>query len=178
MVTVAAFTACSPEKFDAPDQNGIPSISGVDIQLTVDQTVNQATYTVAGLQKATYPIWLLDGKTYSTLTQGAYSNSKAGTHTLELRIGNKNGFSQGTVFKEFTFDNTIIDFTPYINRITGEWRINYAEAGHMVSRVPMVATGGALLPTTRLTGVSMTTASPSPLIANIPIILEKVAQSM
>ncbi len=131
MVTVAAFTACSPEKFDAPDQNGIPSISGVDIQLTVDQTVNQATYTVAGLQKATYPIWLLDGKTYSTLTQGAYSNSKAGTHTLELRIGNKNGFSQGTVFKEFTFDNTIIDFTPYINRITGEWRINYAEAGHM-----------------------------------------------
>ena len=36
MVTVAAFTACSPEKFDAPDQNGIPSISGVDIQLTVD----------------------------------------------------------------------------------------------------------------------------------------------
>ena len=53
MVTVAAFTACSPEKFDAPDQNGIPSISGVDIQLTVDQTVNQAT--LPGFKKQLIP---------------------------------------------------------------------------------------------------------------------------
>ena len=131
LMMALAITACSPEKFDGGNQGGIPTISGVDILVNVDQTVNQATYSASGLQKGTYPIWVLDGKTYSTLSQATYSNSKAGTHELELRIGNRNGFSQGSVTKSFTFDNTIVDFTPYINRITGEWRINYAEAGHM-----------------------------------------------
>ena len=126
-----ALMACSPESFDGPDQNGLPAVSGVGIQLNVDQEVNQATYTVTGLPMGTYPIWVLDGKTYSTLSKGTYSSSKAGTHDLELRIGNKNGFSQGSVSSSFTFEKTLIDFTPYIKRISQEWRINYAEAGHM-----------------------------------------------
>ena len=131
LLMALAVTACSPEEFDGGSQNGIPSISGVEIQLNVDQEVNQASYEATGLQKGTYPIWVLDGKNYSTLSKATYSNSKAGAHTLELRVGNKNGFSQGSVSKEFTFNNTIIDFTPYINRISREWRINYAVAGHM-----------------------------------------------
>ena len=124
-------TACSPEKFDGPDQNGIPSISGKDIQVSVDQAVNQATFTVSGMEKGTYPIWIIDGKSYSTLDPTSYSNAKAGTHDIELRIGNRNGFSQGSVSKSFKFDNSIVDFSTYFSRISRTWRINYAESGHM-----------------------------------------------
>ena len=125
------FTSCSPEKFDGPDQNGIPSISGKDIQVSVDQAVNQATFTVSGMEKGTYPIWVIDGKSYSTLDPTSYSNAKAGTHDIELRLGNRNGFSQGSISKSFKFDNSIVDFSVYVNRIARTWRINYAESGHM-----------------------------------------------
>ena len=127
----AALTSCSPEKFDGPNQAGIPSISGKDIQLTVDQTVNQATFTVSGIEKGTYPIWVIDGQSYSTLDPGSYANAKAGSHDIELRLGNKNGFSQGSVTKSFSFDNSIVDFSAYFTRIARTWRINYAEQGHM-----------------------------------------------
>ena len=126
-----ALTSCSPETFDGPDQNGIPSISGVDINMNVDQTVNQATFSVANMPKGTYAIWNVNGNMYSTLNPMNWANNKAGTYDVELRLGNRNGFSQGSISKTFTFEKSQIDLTPYINRISREWRINYAEQGHM-----------------------------------------------
>ncbi len=125
------FTACSPEEFDGPNQAGIPSISNVDISMNVDQTVNQATFSVANMPAQTYAIWKVNGNTYSTLNPMDWANSKAGTYDVELRLGNRNGFSQGSITKQFTFENSQIDLTPYINRISRTWRINYTEAGHM-----------------------------------------------
>jgi hypothetical protein len=127
----AALTACSPEKFDGPDQGGIPSVSNVDINMNVDQTVNQATFSVANMPAQTYAIWKVNGNTYSTLNPMNWANSKAGTYDVELRLGNRNGFSQSSITKTFTFENSQIDLTPYINRISRTWRINYAEQGHM-----------------------------------------------
>ena len=127
----AALTACSPEEFDGPNQAGIPSISNVDINMIVDQTVNQATFTVANMPAQTYAIWTVNGTQYSTLNPMYWANNKAGTYDVELRLGNRNGFSQGSISKTFTFENSQIDLTPYINRISRTWRINYAEAGHM-----------------------------------------------
>ena len=127
----AALTACSPEEFDGPNQAGIPSISNVDINMIVDQTVNQATFTVANMPTQTYAIWTINGTQYSTLNPMNWANNKAGTYDVELRLGNRNGFSQGSISKAFTFENSQIDLTPYINRISRTWRINYAEAGHM-----------------------------------------------
>ena len=125
------FTACSPEEFDGPNQAGIPSISNVDISMNVDQTVNQATFSVANMPAQTYAIWKVNGNTYSTLNPMNWANSKAGTYDVELRLGNRNGFSQSSITKTFTFENSQIDLTPYINRISRTWRINYTEAGHM-----------------------------------------------
>ena len=124
------FTACSPEKFEGPNQAGIPSISGVDFNMNIDQSVNQATFT-ANLPAQTYAIWKINGNTYSTLNPMNWSNSKAGTYDVELRLGNRNGFSQASISKQFTFENSQVDFTAYYNRISRTWRINYAEAGHM-----------------------------------------------
>ena len=131
LMVAMAFTACSPETFDGPDQNGIPSVSGVDINLIVDQSVNQATFNVANMPKGTYALWTVNGNVYSTLNPMNWANSKAGTYDVELRLGNRNGFSQSSITKNFTFENSQVDFTPYISRISRTWRINHTEVGHM-----------------------------------------------
>ncbi len=131
LVAVMALTACSPETFDSPSQSGLPSVSGVTINKTIDQNVNQATFSVGNMPQGTYPIWKINGTVYSTLSTVSWSNAKAGTYDIELRLGNKNGFSQSSINESFTFDKTQVDFTAYINRISRTWRINYAVAGHM-----------------------------------------------
>jgi hypothetical protein len=125
------FTACSPDEFSGADPNGLPTMEGVDFQITVDQETNQmvATCTPAA---GTYPIWILDGTTYSSLYEVGYKNDEAGTHTVELRLGNRNGISQAGVKKEYTFNETKIDYSSDFRRITGkEWRIDNKEQGHM-----------------------------------------------
>ena len=131
LMVAMALTACSPETFDGPDQNGLPSVTGVDIDMNVDQAVNEATFNVPNLPKETYAIWKINGSQYSTLNPTHWANSKAGTYEVELRLGNRNGFSQSSISKTFTFNNSQVDFTPYINRISRTWRINHTEVGHM-----------------------------------------------
>ena len=123
--------SCSPDEFDGANPNGIPTMENVDFQITVDQETNQmvAHYSPA---PGTYPVWILDGATYSTLNEVGYKNDEAGTHTIELRLGNRNGFSVTGIKKEYTFNETKIDYTADFRRITGkEWRIDNKEAAHM-----------------------------------------------
>jgi hypothetical protein len=125
------FTACSPESFEGADPNGIPTVSGVDFNISVDQETNQmvATYTP---QAGTYPVWILNGNTYSTLQEVGYQNPEAGTYTIDMKLGNRNGFSQAVVSKTFTFNETKIDYSADFKRITGkEWRFANKEAGHL-----------------------------------------------
>ena len=51
LMVAMALVSCSPETFDEPKQSGIPSISNVDIDMNVDQSVNQATFKVANMPK-------------------------------------------------------------------------------------------------------------------------------
>ena len=127
----AVLTACSPEEFDGADANGLPTVSGVDFNINVDQETNQMTATYTP-QAGTYPIWILDGTSYSTLNEVGYKNSEAGTHTVELKLGNRNGISQAGVKKEYTFNETKVDYSADFRRITGkEWRIANKEVAHM-----------------------------------------------
>lgn len=131
LVAGTMMTACSPDSFDGADPNGIPSVSGVDFNISVDQETNQmiATYTP---QPGTYPVWILNGNTYSTLQEVGYNNPEAGTYTIDMKIGNRNGFSQGTISKTFTFNETKVDYSADFRRITGkEWRIANKEVAHM-----------------------------------------------
>ena len=124
-------SSCSPDEFDGADPNGIPTIGSADFQISVDQETNQmvATYTP---QAGTYPIWIIDGTSYSTLSEVGYTNTEAGTHTIELKLGNRNGISQAGVSKTFTFNETKIDWSADFRRITGkEWRIDNKEVAHM-----------------------------------------------
>lgn len=131
LLLAMAFTACSPEEFEGADPNGLPTVSGIDFSLSVDQETNQmiANYTP---QPGTYPIWILDGTSYSTLQEVGYKNSEAGTHTIELRLGNRNGISQTGIKKEYTFNESKIDYTNDFRRITEkEWRFDHKEPAHL-----------------------------------------------
>ena len=130
-LTAMLFTACSPEEFEGADPNGLPTVSGIDFDISVDQETNQmiASYTP---QPGTYPVWILDGTTYSTLQEVGYKNDEAGTHTIELRIANRNGMSQTGVKKEYTFNESKIDYTNDFRRITEkEWRFDNKEVAHL-----------------------------------------------
>ncbi len=131
LLTGVMMTACSPESFDGADPNGIPSVSDVDFSINVDQETNQmiATYTP---QPGTYPVWIINGTTYSTLQEVGYQNPEAGSYTIDLKLGNRNGFSQGIVSKSFTFNETKIDYSADFKRLCGkEWRIANREVAHM-----------------------------------------------
>ena len=127
----ATFASCSPDSFEGADPNGLPTVDGVTFDISVDQETNQmiAKYTP---QPGTYPVWIINGTTYSTLQEVGYQNPEAGTYSIGLKIGNRNGFSQGTVTREFTFNETKIDYSADFRRITGkEWRFANKEAAHL-----------------------------------------------
>jgi len=127
----AALTACSPDEFEGANANGLPTMGSMDFQITVDQETNQMVAT-CNPPAGTYPVWILDGASYSTLSEVGYKNDEAGTHTVELKLGNRNGISQASVKKQYTFNETKIDYSADFRRITGkEWRIDNKEPGHM-----------------------------------------------
>ena len=126
-----AFTACSPEDFKGADPDGLPTVSGIDFQISVDQETNQmvASYTP---EAGTYPVWILDSTSYSTLQEVGYKNNEAGTHTIELRLGNRNGISQTGIKKNYTFNESKIDYTNDFRRIAEkDWRLDHKEVAHL-----------------------------------------------
>lgn len=131
LLTGLALTACSPDSFDGADQTKIPTVAGQDFTLEVDQEVNQIRVSYPETA-GTYPIWIFNGATYSTLNNAGWSNAERGTYTVEMKLGNRNGISQGTLKKTFTFNETKANYTSLLNRISGkEWRIDNAEPAHL-----------------------------------------------
>ena len=131
MMACLAFTACSPDEFEGADPNGIPTMDGVDFTMDVDQEVNQVTFHFPET-KGVYPIWIINNATYSTLNEVGWSNTEAGTYPVELKLGNRNGFSQRGITKTFTFNETKVNYTSLFNRIKDkEWRIDNKEVAHL-----------------------------------------------
>ena len=124
-------SSCSPDSFDGADPQGLPEVGSTDFQISVDQETNQMIANITA-PAGTYPIWILNGTSYSTLSEVGYQNPEAGTYSVALKLGNRNGISQGTITKEFTFNETKVDYTADFRRICGkEWRIANREAAHM-----------------------------------------------
>ncbi len=133
-----AMTACSPEEFAGADGN-IPSVSDYEnaIDIQVDQTTNQVTFTLNA--KGCMPYWYFRdesvAKAYSTVNGLTKIYTLAGDYTVDVRLMNRNGVSDGVITKTFHIDNTIFDFSKYITMLTGdsskEWRINSAVQGHL-----------------------------------------------
>ncbi len=106
-VMALGFTACSPEEFTAPDKAGIPLASDYAdaVKINVDQTTNTAYFTFDPVPGVT-PIWIIDGKKYTSTFATSQYYRKAGDYTVEVKISNANGISDGTISKVFHIDKT------------------------------------------------------------------------
>lgn len=135
LMAVLAMTACSPEKFDGADENGLPNIASADYTVTVDQETNMVTFTLN--TPGMYPIWTIEGSPEYKGTVNGYKKHYIfkGTYNYTLKVGNRNGVSDGEVTGTFTIDNTRYDFSKTIAALTGgdtkEWRIYASKKGHM-----------------------------------------------
>ncbi len=146
LAVLAVTAACSPDSFDGADGK-IPSLEGVEPVVTVDQNLNQVTFSLPADVKGVMPVWIFyenkgtenEKVTYSTVNGLKKIFTKAGDYDAEFKLMNRNGLSDGS--KSFTFhiDNTVVNFDKYLTLISGgtaagsskEWRIDNSKAGHM-----------------------------------------------
>ena len=132
-------TACSPEEFSGADQNGLPTVDGVNMTWNVDAETNQVTASVPEMP-GVYPLWYIhwynakgeEQTFYSTLDSISKQFVDAGDYDITLRLGNKNGFSQAGITKTAHFPKSLVDWAPFYTKLSNkEWRIDHAEKGHV-----------------------------------------------
>lgn len=142
LLAATFFAACSPEEYEGADENGLPTVEGVDFTVNVDQATNEVVIAAPSLPQGTYPIWYIDTNNdgtpdmYSTLPSLAKIYGAHGDYTAELHLGNRNGFSRAGVKKTFHVDNDLLD-PALIKRLSGkQWRIDHAVEYHMACGEP------------------------------------------
>ncbi len=98
--------ACSPEEFEGASGN-VPQASDYadNFTVTVDQSTNNATFEFTSAPGVT-PVWIIDGTTYSTEYSFTRFYRKAGTYSVECKVRNADGISDGSITKEFIIEKT------------------------------------------------------------------------
>ncbi|MBD5355750.1 MAG: hypothetical protein HDR88_01935 [Bacteroides sp.] len=134
-----AMTACSQEKIFEPSQAGLPKASDYRIDISVDD-LNNVELNIVDLNgnRATgvYPIWYVN-ESQRPSTSLTYRDliTIAGEYPVEMKVGNANGVSEGSVTGTIVIDKTIFDFTPYMTGLTNgstkEWAVDGTKAGNM-----------------------------------------------
>lgn len=101
------FMACSPEDFTSPYEAGIPVASVYEdaIQIVVDQETNNVSFTFKSSQGVT-PVWIFDGSKYSSDFTFKRYYRKSGDYSVDVKIANANGMSDGIISKTFHIDKT------------------------------------------------------------------------
>lgn len=136
---VIALGACSQESIFEPNANGIPQASDYQIGVSVDELNNVELNILdknGATAKGVYPIWYVNGSTRPS-TSLTYRDllTIAGDYPVEMKVGNANGVSDGTVTGTIHIENTIFDFTPYMRALTDnsskEWAVDATADGNM-----------------------------------------------
>ena len=97
--------ACSPEEYEGASGN-VPQASDYadNFTITVDQSTNTATFEFISAPGVT-PVWVIDGA-YSTESSFTRFYRKAGTYSVECKVRNRDGISDGSITKDFTIEKT------------------------------------------------------------------------
>ena len=107
-IVVAGFamTACSPEEFSEADGN-IPQASEFadNFKITVDPATNYANFEFVSAPGVS-PVWILDGATYSSSYSFSKYYRKKGSYTVQCKVKNANGISDGSIVKTFEVEKT------------------------------------------------------------------------
>ncbi|GAB3424628.1 hypothetical protein [Niabella aquatica] len=135
LIMLLTFAACKKD-IAHPVEGEIPLATDIDVDIAVNQELNQVTFTLKN--KGVYPVWSFEenSKTvYSTLNGFTKIYNTAGTYSVNIRIGNANGISDGAITKTFTINNSLVDFDKYIGLIAGKesktWSIARKEPAHL-----------------------------------------------
>lgn len=111
LMAIIAFCmgSCSTEDFTAPNEAGIPQATDYEntIQIDVDQTNNYVTFSFK--ERKVMPVWIIDGKTYSSVFSMKKYYRKAGDYSIDVKIANANGISDAAITKTFHIDKTIMN---------------------------------------------------------------------
>ncbi len=101
-----AMTACSPEEFTGANGN-IPQASEYadNFKVTVDQATNYAYFEFTSAPGIT-PVWIIDGVSYSSAFNFSKYYRKKGSYTVECKVKNSNGFSDGAITRTFEVEKT------------------------------------------------------------------------
>ena len=106
---VAALTlvACSPDSYDSPNLKAIPVASDYEenVTVTVDQETNYAYFNFRSAPGVT-PVWIIDGTSYTGEFTAKKYYRKAGEYSVECKVKNANGISDGSIIRTFTIDKT------------------------------------------------------------------------
>ena len=134
-----ALGACSTEPNFQPSMAGLPQASDYQIGISVDE-LNNVELNILDKNgqnaKGVYPVWYINGSTRPS-TALTYRDliTIAGEYPVEMKVGNGNGVSEGSVTGTIHIDRTIFDFTPYMKALTDnttkEWAVDGTKQGHM-----------------------------------------------
>ena len=104
MGILAFATACSEEKITNVDVNGLAEAGDYSILVSVDDATNEYTLTLNSY-KGVYPVWsvyanakdpsVVSVRSTKQVLKGVIRN--AGDYTVEARVGNHNGISEGVL---------------------------------------------------------------------------------
>ena len=128
---------CTRVEYDVPQENGIKYAEAYTPSVTVDQEINQVTFSVDGT--SVVPVWVFQdkgGEWSEYHPQNGYKKifTSAGDYTVRMYVMNANGLSPDYVTKTFHINNSIVNFDRYIRYISGGaskvWRIDNAVPGH------------------------------------------------
>ena len=138
MASALVLTACAKEQYEHPSEINAPrSASDYNPTITVDQSVNQVTFTLG--EKAIIPVWVFQnsaGEWSDIHARDEYKRifAVAGDYSVRMYVMNASGMSPDYVEKTFHIDNTIMSFDKYIRQISGGsekvWRIDNSVAAH------------------------------------------------
>ena len=135
-VLAGSLVACSPDDFEGVNEAGIPQATsfGDNVKIVVDQELNQVSLTLDA--PAVYPIWTItlpNGKEEKTTVNGytkIYTNS--GDYKVTVKVGNRNGISDGEYTTTFHINNSIVDFGKYTTMLSkANWHMANKEKGHL-----------------------------------------------
>lgn len=136
---ILAMTACSEESYYVPNKAGLPVASDYQIGITIDD-LNNVELNILDKNgqnaKGVYPIWYVNGseRPSTTLTYRDLITI-AGDYPVEMKVGNANGVSEGSVNGTIHITNTIFDFAPYMTALTNgaskEWAVDGTKDGNM-----------------------------------------------
>lgn len=134
-----ALGACSTEPNFQPSMAGIPQASDYQIAISVDE-LNNVELNILDKNgqnaKGVYPVWYVNQSTRPS-TALTYRDliTVAGDYPVEMKVGNGNGVSDGSVTGTIHIEKTIFDFAPYMKTLTDnstkEWAVDGTKQGNM-----------------------------------------------